>query len=367
MKRVASVVMVGMVSLLVGCGGEESPGLRLGPSSADAKGGEATAVANAAAPSGPQCPAGVAAPKQISTEADVADLTLVGDSVYYRSLTKVVRVGKDGAKRTEVIESKDLVRAFVDANVMVLVESPTPPEAVLRVIALDELAAAATPKEELALLKGVTITTNANAGGTSVFGADAEKVYLLADETEAQVIYSIDKAKPGALTEIARITDAVVSHPQVAGGALWFVKDQHRVFRLALAEPEDQPQEVFGLGYASCGLAVSADHAFCATGAALEQRGLDGANVMAFLEREKSTGRVAVDSAKVAFGALVVRTESGPKDDALKGVLRSIRVTPNGVEETVVACGRESLSDVAVDATSIAWLEPSKGVFLAPR
>jgi len=82
---------------------------------------------------------------------------------------------------------------------------------------------------------------------------------------------------------------------------------------------------------------------------------------------EKSKARAAVDFAMFGAGALIVRTEHAPKNDGLGHVLRALKPSATGADESIVACGRGNLTDVAVDATTIVWLEPGKGLFSVPR
>lgn len=116
--------------------------------------------------------------------------------------------------------------------------------------------------------EGLTITTKSNAGGTRVVGNDAENLYIHADEENAEVIYSLGRTKDRTLTEVLRLTEGVMSHPQIDGSSLWYVIDGQRVFRLALEagaarKTEKAPKEIFGIGYASCGLAAHRSHRVC--------------------------------------------------------------------------------------------------------
>lgn len=373
-RTISSVALTMLATLVAACGDGGGEGLaRVGGAAGDpaaAAPGSAESNQTAAAASA-RCPAGIPEPKSIVTDPNASDVSIAGSHVFYRSLTKVVRVNKDGTGQADVVESPDLIRSFVVGTTLLTVDSPTPPTAELHVYDLDAQGAVASGVLG-AKAEGLTITTKSNAGGTWVIGSDAENLYLHADEENAEVIYSLGRTKDGTLTEVLRLTERVMSHPQIDGSSLWYVIDGQRVFRLALdagaaSKTEKGPKEIFGIGYASCGLAVGAGKAFCATGATLEQRDMDGANLKPVLEMEKSKARAAVDSAMFGAGALIVRTEFAPKNDGLGRVLRALKPSATGVEESIVACGRGSLSDVAVDATSIVWLEPGKGLFTVPR
>ena len=297
MKLVTSVFVVSVLAVLgVACEDGGGEGLQIGGGAKGAGGApSATAESNAtaAAAASAKCPAGVPEAKQLVTNPNAADLTIAGGHVFYRSLTKVVRANKDGSAQIDVVESADLIRSHVDGTTLLLVESPTPPTAVLRVYELDAKGAIAGGVAGLQK-EGATINTKSNAGGTMVIGSDTESLYIHADEEKAEVIYALGRTKDRTLTEVVRVTEGVMSHPQVANDALWYVIDGKRVFKVDLGAAKgiaSKPKEIFGMGYASCGLAVGAGKAFCATGAALEQRDIDGSNVKPVLEKDKSKAR----------------------------------------------------------------------------
>lgn len=375
MQRIISSVALTMFGALgVACGDAGGGGLaRVGGAAGDPAVGApgSSESSQTAASASARCPAGAPEVKSIVTDPNASDIAISGSHVFYRSLTKVVRVNKDGTGQADVVESPDLIRSFVVGSTLLTVESPTPPNAELHVYDLDAQGVVAFgalgAKQE-----GLTITTKSNAGGTRVIGNDAENLYIHADEENTEVIYSLGRTKDRTLTEVLRLTEGVMSHPQIDGSSLWYVIDGQRVFRLALEagaarKTEKAPKEVFGIGYASCGLAVGAGKAFCATGATLEQRDMDGANLKPVLEMAKSKARAAVDSAMFGAGALIVRTEFAAKNDGLGHVLRALKPSAAGIEESIVACGRGTLSEVAVDATSIVWLEAGKGLFAVSR
>jgi hypothetical protein len=108
-----------------------------------------------------------------------------------------------------------------------------------------------------------------------------------------------------------------------------------------------------------CRLTVGASHFFCTTNGAVQARDLTGANVQMVADAQSSKVPIALGPS-VAAGDVVVARSTG--DGPYKNVLRSF----GSGSEHVVACGRDTIGTVAVDASSIAWLEPG-GVFLAPR
>jgi hypothetical protein len=350
---------LGGASLLLACGGADLD--ERGPTpGADAKSAEAASTSPVAPPA---CPADVPAATRVAADPAATGLRIVGDALYYQSSQRVMRVEKGGQPKA-VYASPDLVSAWVDASGILVVSSPKSPDAVLKVLPLTP--AATGTAEDPAL----TATTNWNAAGTRVFGSDEARFFVLADTPEGEAIHTVDRANPSLTTAIVPATESVVTDPQISGGALWFVRDHGRVFRLDLApdaaNAEDGAREVFGIGEVVCGLAVGPTYAFCATGGTLERRDHSGGNPTTLLDLAKSKARARLGRATAAGDAVIVRTDAAGEDGS-KYVLRSVRATGAAVEERLVACGRDAILDVAVSDTMIAWTERGAGVFVAPR
>jgi hypothetical protein len=359
---------------LMACGGTNEGGPRRATAS---NGGDPSTGDPSSTPaptsSAPACPTDVAAPKQIGFEASVEDVRLVGTSLFYRADTKVIQVHTDSNARGEVYTSPDLVRSFADQTSVLAIESAAgDPTASLKIISLDGSTAPGAPpgggvKDGLG---GAATATNLNAASTYPFGSDGAAFYLVSDSANGDVVYRFDRATL-ALTEIANV-EGVVSDPQMTPGAIWYVKDQKRVFKIDLGyvDPGDPtqggtpaaPAEMFGIGYDTCNLAIGLSHAYCSTAAQIEQRSLTGADPKTLLEADKSKIHSPFGGARSSGDNLIVRTASG--DPALKTVLRSVAATG---DERLVACGRETIGQFDADSTNVAWIEPNKGVFFAPR
>jgi hypothetical protein len=218
-----------------------------------------------------------------------------------------------------------------------------------------------------------------NAGGTHVFASDETSLYVMADvDTLGETIYKVEKANPSQMTVLAQIDGAVLSDPQLAANAVWFVRDQKRVYKVGLpADPEKDPiglpeeitppVEVFGSGYASCKLAVGRAHAFCSTGNTLEQRDLSGANLLTVLDAYKGAAPSLLGAATFRDDTVFVRTLPSSATDLKKNGIRAVKAGGATQGESLLACGRETITAIAVDATSVVWAEQGKGVFQAPR
>jgi hypothetical protein len=351
-----------------------------GPATPTAPGQSQPAAATAAAAQ--QACAGVTAPTTLSTDKDIHDVRLVGSAVFYQTGTKIMRVGKDGSNPTLVFTSPDLVRAFIDNNVLVTLESTAENQnATLRVVNANNtdkpdatfpefpLTAdpAATPggtdPAAPPALPGTTTATNFNAAGTQVFGSDDASIYVLADTNNGDTLVKITKANPGAQATITNGAN-VIGHPQLTGDAIWYVRDQQRIFKVGL-DAGATPTEMFGIGYATCELAVSDNAAYCALGTTVERRDLQGGNPTTIVDGKSS-------KTSVPFGALVARDSTlflpseGP-DPAVKNVITQVQSSASPAEQKFVACGRSLVTNVAVDGTSVVWSEDSGGVYLAPR
>jgi hypothetical protein len=255
-----------------------------------------------------------------------------------------------------------MLRSFVGGGFIVTIEDSNPPNAVLNVTTLEDPAPPA-----------VEIATNFNAGGSYFIGADAQALYLVGDEPQGEVIYRLARNNP-TLQPLVTVTEGI-SSAQVATDGLWYVRDRTRVFKIALdaADPNNpdekvlgEPREVFGSMATACALAVGQDAAFCSVGAAVERRDLSGANLKTLFEASKSKVSAPFGGPTWFDGTLYVRTST---PDAVNGhALRALKTANGSVEEKIVACGRTAaIGDVAVDKDVVAWTQPDKGVFLAPR
>jgi len=379
----------------VACGGDDSEGTVRSPRGS--KGGGEAPAAPAADPAAAQSPAQLAcatapAATPIADSKDARDVFLAGKAVFFRTGNSVMRVLKDGTAKKEVFKSPDLARVYVDKTALVTIESTAGnPNATIRVIKANNLPAApkegaapapapefpefpapittpAPPEGENPFAKlGTTTATNFNAAGTHVFASDDKFLFLLADTDNGPTILQVSKDNPATQTTIATITDKVVDSPQLASGAVWYVRDNNRVFKVALANeenetPQGEPIEVFGISYASCSLAVGEQAAYCSVGSALERRDLMGGNPQTVLDAQKSKTQALFGKAMNAGGSIFVR--SAQPDPVVKHVIRVVSPT---AEEKLLACGRNLVTDLAADGTHAVWTEEGTGVFIAPR
>jgi hypothetical protein len=253
----------------------------------------------------------------------------------------------------------------------VTIESPNPPDAVLKVMPVG----ATTGQDPMKLGAELTVTPDSwSAGGTYVFGSDATSLYVLADVTnQGDTIYKVSKADPNVRTVLAQIDGASLGDPQLAGSDVWFVRDQKRIYRVAQTDDATDPlnvvsvagpaTEVFGIGYADCKLAVGGSHAFCSTGKALEQRDLTGGNLETVLDAQKMSSPTLLGAAQFGTDTVFVRSLPSSATDALKNGIHAIK----GTDDKILVCGREKINGFAADDTKVVWAEQGKGVFSAPR
>ena len=384
--RKALGIFVSLAALaLVGCADDDmASGLR-------SRSGTASREAESPAPAAAQAVdtqtaaektcATVQPPTALSDAKDARDVYVAGAAVFYQSGPKVHRVLKDGTGKKELYTSPNLVRTFVDKTTMILVETTgDSPEATIRVIKAispdvkegeqaPQPAFPEFPSAEDGVAPGIATATNFNAAGTWVFASDETSFYLLADTGNGETIYEVKKDNPGVQTALAQSPN-VITNPQIASGAVWYVRDQQRIFKVALADeengiPQGEPTEVFGIGYASCSLAVNELAAFCSVGSAVERRDLTGGNPKTILDAEKSMTQARFGATIAHDGTLYVRSEA--PDEKVKHVIRAIEPKADAAEEKLVACGRGMVTGLAVDGTSVVWTEENGGVFVAPR
>jgi hypothetical protein len=363
---------------LVACSGADGTGeIRRAPGS-ETPGPTTSDPSSTPSPSSTAgCPAGVPEAKVVSTtEPNATDVrVLLGGDVVYRDGPTVYRVTPAGVKST-LYTSPDLVHAYADDTVLVVIESPNPPDAVVKLLPVGPTSPG-TPPGEGKEPAGLPITPPGwNAGGTYVFASDATSLYFQADvDNVGDTLYRVDKANPLAMTVIAQL-QASISDPQLNGTDVWFVRDQKRVYKAAMsATPGDlkdptgadtgAPVEVFGIGYADCKLAVGGAHAFCSTGKALEQRDLAGNNLLTVLDPMKTAAPAILGQATFNGDAVIVRTLPASGSDVLKNGIRAVKA--GATDATLLACGRDTITSIAVDAASVVWTEQGKGVFRAAR
>lgn len=384
--RGVGVLVFGAMVALVGCADDEAaPSLRKGaPTGAD------TATTSDEPSEGPSAPAPTAAElacaaapaaTTLSDAKAAKDVRIVGQAVFFQHGSTVARVLKDGTSAKDVYASPDLVQSYVDRTAMLLVETTAnTPEATLRLIkatlpeaADDEVAPEPAfpefPEGKDGVAPGVAVATNFNAAGTRVFAADETSFYVLADTANGDAIVKVSKDNPATRTVIVT-SPSVITNPQIASGAVWYVRDNNRVFKVALADEangvlQGEPTEVFGIQYASCNLAVAESAAYCSVGTALERRDLTGGNPMTVLDAQRSKTQALFGPALNHDGAIFVR--SAAPDAQVKHVIRSVQPGQGAADEKLVACGRAMVTDLAVDGTHVVWAEEGAGVFIAPR
>ncbi|MBX3210805.1 MAG: hypothetical protein KF850_02095 [Labilithrix sp.] len=386
MRKALALVVCGAVAALIGCADDDTGASLRGKPGASNRGagagsGETTAGSEAAPSSAENACAAVQPPTTLADATDARDVRIAGSAVYYQAGAKVFRVLKDGTKKKELYTSPNLVRSYVDKTAMVLIETtPESTEATIRVVQAivpedkdgqpaPEPAFPDFPTAADGALPGVTAATDFNAAGTRVFASDEKSFYLLADTGDGDTIFQVKKKNPNVRTALAQSAN-VITNPQIASGAVWYVRDQQRIFKVALGDEENgieqgEPTEVFGIGYASCSLAVNERAAFCSVGSAVERRDLTGANPTTILDAQQSKTQALFGATIARDGALFVR--SAAPDEKVKHVIRALESSGDAVEESFVACGRGMVTDLAVDGTSVVWTEEGAGVFLAPR
>jgi hypothetical protein len=367
-------------SALVGCGSDSSPVARhVGAITAAPPAPTPPAPAPAPASASPNpavvaC-AGVAPPTQLKEVGDARDVLLVGGAVFFTSGSSVLRVGKDGKDEKVVFTSENLVHAYVDKTAMIVLEATVdaPDATTLRVIsaspdgATSDVPEFPVPQDGAEL--GTTARTNFNAAGTQVFASDDTGFYLLADTADGSALVKVNKADPTTQTTLATSAN-VVTNPQISGGALWYVRDAQRVFKVVLPDDangvaQGDPTEVFGVTYSSVNLAVNDTGVFFTAGTTLERRDLTGGSPATIFDAQQSKAPAPLGAAVARDGALFV--PSNAPNAEVKNVIRSLKPGAGPAEEKFIACGRELVTSLQVDATSVVWAEQEKGVFIAPR
>ncbi len=374
MKRLGLVVSV--LGLVACGGGNEGPmrhagGTKPGGDATGASGtngggatpGATTGDAPGAPPPAPACPAGVPAAKMLATDGNAADVQLVNGMIWFRTDTSIVTMAKDGSARATKYTSPALLRTYVDATSMLHVESPNPPEAVLVRTTLD----------------GQVLTrqaTNFIAAGARVFGDDGEYDYLVAEVENGvgDTVFRLSKTTQ-ALEPLANFGEGdenAISSAQLAYPNVWFVRGQKRAYEVVQTPQTDgngdivgfapQPAtEIFASSADACRLGVANGAAYCSNGTALVKRDLKGANPTTVLDETMSAVKAAIGAPRVSGDALALEP-----DASARTVIRLIGATG---KESILACGRDGIGEVAVDNDSVVWAESgaNKGLYLAPR
>jgi hypothetical protein len=382
------IIVCSAVAGLVGCKGydgvrDDAPKV-IGPNSPGTAQTSAETACAAAKP-----------PTPLSDAKDATDIHIAGKAVFFRSGPTVQRVLKDGTDKRSVYASLTLVHAYVDATSLITVEANTRTlEATIRVITAGSARQPSNPLDGPFPLvpgfpdvtapptegdfAGSAAATNFNAAGTYVFASDETSFFLHADTDTGDAILRVSKVNPALSTTLVAAANATIDNPQIANGELWFVRDQKRVFKSKLVDDQTdpdkigfgigvggEPTEVFGIGYASCTLAVNDTAAFCSIGTAVERRDLTGGNPTTILDAQKSKTQADFGPTLIHDGVLFVRSEA--PDARVKHVIRELKPVATGIEEKLVACGRGMVTDLTADASNVVWTEDGAGVFITPR
>ncbi|MDB5216122.1 MAG: hypothetical protein JWO86_4049 [Myxococcaceae bacterium] len=376
MRVYLGLLLAGSVAL-VACSGDDGGGLKLSsnPANASAAGTPAGGSTPSAAtgPAAVACPATVPAATAISaTDINATDVHIIPGAIIFRSDSKVIRIDTAaGGTRSEPYVSPDLVHSFADADVIVTIESPNPPDAVLKVMPVGGATMDPNNKTDGAL---TTTPAGWSAGGTRVFASDATDLYVLADvANQGDTIYRVSKADPNQMTQLANLDQSTLGDPQLAGTDVWFTRDQKRVYKVTQTPTDpanplggstaSDPTEIFAIGYATCNLAVGGQHSFCSTGKALEQRDLTGGNLETVLDAQKMAAPTLLGAAQFGTDTVFVKSLPSTATDALKNGIHAIK----GTDDKLLVCGRETINAFAADDTQVVWAEQGKGVFSAPR
>jgi hypothetical protein len=392
MRVVLGILLVGAMAVTVGgCSDEDSGSSLTGrrntkdgtssgssPTGTNPTGTDPTTQVSAAVTA---CQA-VAAPTQLSEAKDATDIHIAGTGIFFQSGASVNRVLKDGTNKKTVFTSPNLTNSWADAKGLLLVETSGPdnPNATLRAFNANPTEPGdQNPNPSGAFPQfpvgegdqgpgGATAGTNFNAASAKIFGADDDNYYLQADDGNGNaLIVAVNRNDPNNRANLVT-TDKVITNPQIASSAIWWVQEGNRVFKQALAtgdQGQGAPTEVFGVG-SSCSLAVNEQNAFCSLGATIEQRDLTGAGAKTLMDANASkTSGVAYGVPQYFDSHLFVRNLSAAAD--VKNMIRAI-ATGGAADEKLVACGRVgNITGVAVDKDNVVWTEDQTGVFMTTR
>lgn len=327
----------------------------------------------------------VAAPKQLSTDKDVTDVTIAGTAVFYQSGSSINRVFKVGTNQKTIFTSPKLTHFWADKKGLLVIENTDPNNpntTTLRTFPATTTDADGNPVNpdfpEYPIQEGdnpggATSNTGFQASGVNIFAADDNNYYLLVEDGANQVILQVNRNDPNARAQVMNTngTAKVLSAPQLASSAVWWVEDNEQIVKAALDEngAPQAPKGVFGTEQ-HCNLAVSEQNIFCTPtdGSMIESRTLTGSEVKTVMPIAASKIAAAPfgDPRYIGAGTLVVlNSKADTVDLPVKNVIRSVS-TPGG-EEKLVACGREQVTLVTADTTDIVWAEKTTGVYITPR
>jgi hypothetical protein len=388
MRVVLGVLLVGAMTVMVGCA-DDSSSSALSNRHSSKPGATGTPADTTPATTNPTttsaavtaCQA-VAAPTQLSEAKDATDVHIAGTGVFFQSGASVNRILKDGTNKKTVFTSPNLTHTWVDVKGLLLVETSGAdnPNATLRAFNANPTEASdQNPNPSGAFPEfpvgdgdqgpgGATAGTNFNAASAKVFGADDNNYYLTADDGNGNaLIVAVNRNDPNNRANLVT-TDKVITNPQIASSAIWWVQEGNRVFKAALPTDDQgpgEPKEVFGVG-SSCYLAVNETAAFCSLGATIEQRDLTGSSAKTFMDVTASKTPAAPYGLPTYFDShLYVRNQTAAAD--VKNVIRSI-ATGGAADEKLVACGRTgNITGVVVDKDNVVWTEDQTGVFMTTR
>ena len=351
--------------VLVGCSDDETA---IAPSAQS--GAQTTKPSTSVTPqaAAPECPADVAAPKQLVKDRNASAVQLVGSSVFYMTNGALMKVGVDGTGPVTVFESSALVHAYVQGESLLTVENggADTPEAVLRLIPLAEAPTATPATDDSGATGGALLTPPAtwNAAGTRIFAADDRGFFLVGDEENGQGIYHLGAEDLTFATLVATDT-AVVTNLQVTSDALWYVRDNAHVFRVDRAVTAVDvplvpvaPKEAFAVDAAGCGLVVAGSRALCVQASAIQARDLDGKNPAPLFDLARSRVKAGFSVGVNGGDAVVVAASSA---------IRAVTIA--NASEKVISCGRDGINSVDASPTNVVWTESGKdaGVWIAPR
>lgn len=387
MRGVLGILLVSALTVVVGCADDSSDAqlARRNTKDSTTSGGTPTGTNPTGTTPATQSAAvtacsSVAAPTQLSEAKDASDIHIAGTGVFFQSGASINRVLKDGTNKKTVFTSPNLTHSWVDAKGLLIIEQTDTgnPNATLRAFNANPTEpgdqnpnpSGAFPEFPVGTGDqgpgGATAGTNFNAPSAKVFGADDTNYYLQADDANGNsLIVAVNRNDPNNRANLVT-TDKVITNPQIASSAIWWVQEGNRVFKQALAtgdQPQGEAKEVFGVG-SQCSLAVNETAAFCSLGATIEQRDLTGTGAKTFMDANASkTPGLAYGQPTYFDSAVFLRNASASAD--VKNVIRAISTgTP---DEKLVTCNRGTITGIAVDKDSVMWTEDQVGVFLAKR
>jgi len=390
MRGVLGILLLGAMTVVVGCAEDTSDSQLArhntkeptGSSGGTTPGGTTPGGTNPTTAAAISACSSVGAPTQLSEAKDASDVHLAGTAVFFQSGASVNRVLKDGTSKKTIFTSPNLTHSWADAKGLLLIEQTDTgnPNATLRAFNANPTEpgdqnpnpSGAFPEFPVGTGDGgpggATAGTNFNAPSAKVFGSDDNNYYLTADDGNGNaLIVAVNRNDPNNRANLVT-TDKVITNPQIASSAIWWVQEGNRVFKQALAtgdQAQGEAKEVFGVG-SQCSLAVNETAAFCSLGATIEQRDLTGTGAKTFMDANASkTPGLAYGQPTYFDSQVFVRNLSASAD--VKNVIRSVS-TGGTPDEKLVTCNRTgNITGIAVDKDAVIWTEDQVGVFLAKR